>query len=125
MIRKIVLFVLIGASLTVNAQDLRKPDAHDFNAYDYMLYGGIVGYRMADYVTTENALSHGGVEGVLPEALVQSKAGFAAYSLGLAALEISGSVYLHKHHHQRLARFADTVSVVMGLRTDIKNARVQ
>ena len=122
MIRRIVVLALIGVAVTVNAQDLRRPDAHNFNAYDYIVYGGIVGYRLGDYFTTENGLKHGAVEGELPAALVESKPGFAAYSLGLAALEISGSVYLHKHHHQRLARIADTVSVGMGVRTDIKNA---
>jgi hypothetical protein len=34
-------------------------------------------------------VSHCSVEGELPEALVESKTGFAAYGLGLAALEIS------------------------------------
>jgi hypothetical protein len=126
MIRRFFLFVLIGfSSFNLFAQDVRLPATPNFNVYDYVMYGGIVGYRMGDYFTTEKALAHGGVEGELPAALVESKPGFAAYSLGLAALEISGSVYLHKHGHKRIARFADTLSVAAGTRTDIKNARVQ
>lgn len=95
---------------------------HNFNKFDYSLYAGVVAYRVGDYVSTESALARGQHEVELPAALVANKPGFAAYSLGLAALEIGSSVYLHKHGHAKLARIADVISITTGGATDIHNA---
>lgn len=95
---------------------------HNFNKFDYSLYAGVVAYRVGDYVSTESALARGQHEVELPAALVASKPGFAAYSLGLAALEIGSSVYLHKYGHAKLARIADVLSIASGGATDIHNA---
>jgi hypothetical protein len=70
---------------------------------------------VGDYITTEHALAHGGKELQLPPALVNCKPGFFAYSVGMAALEIDGSVYLHRHHHAKLARIVDVLSMGDGL----------
>ena len=87
------------------------------------MYGGVVAYRVGDYFTTEHALAHGGKELELPSALVNRKPAFAVYSVGMAALEAKGSVYLHRHGHKTLARIVDSVSVGDGVATDIWNAR--
>jgi hypothetical protein len=96
--------------------------AHNFNGYDLGLYLGVLGYHSMDYVTTEhNIHAPGGYENVLPVALVKSHAGFAAYCGVLAAAEIGGSYWLHKHGHAKLARVADTISVAAGFTTVARN----
>jgi hypothetical protein len=117
------LLCVLGCVLNLPAQTVHFDDPHNFNRYDYALYRGVVAYRVGDYVTTEHALAHGGKELQLPSALVNCKPGFATYSVGMAALEIDGSVYLHKHHHSKLARIVDAVSVGDGAVTDIRNTR--
>jgi hypothetical protein len=112
-----------GCVLNLSAQTVRFDNPHNFSRYDYALYSGVVAYRIGDYITTEHALAHGGRELQLPSALVSCKPAFAAYSVGMAALEIDGSVYLHKHHHSKLARIVDTLSVGSGAVTDIRNTR--
>jgi hypothetical protein len=113
----------LGCVLNLPAQTVRFNNPHNFNRYDYALYSGVVAYRVGDYITTEHALANGGRELQLPSALVNCKPGFAAYSVGMAALEISGSVYLHRHGHKTLARIVDAVSVGDGVVTDIRNTR--
>jgi hypothetical protein len=86
-----------------------------FNAYDYSIYAGIVAYRAGDYLSTEKVLSLGGKEIELPQSFVATEPGFAVYSLGMAGMEIGGSVFLHRHGHARLARVADTIAVSTGV----------
>jgi hypothetical protein len=113
----------LGCVLNLPAQTVHFDNPHNFNRYDYALCSGVVAYRIGDYITTEHALAHGGRETMLPSALVNCKPGFLAYSVGMAALEISGSVYLHRHHHKTLARIVDSVCVGDGAATDIRNTR--
>jgi hypothetical protein len=100
---------------------LRVEKKHNFNKLDYALYSGVVAYRLGDYFTTEKALANGQHEQELPQIFVANKAGFMTYSLGMAALEIAGSVYLHKHGHAKIARFADAISIGAGTYTDVHN----
>lgn len=94
---------------------------HNFSRLDYALYGGVVAYRLGDYFTTEDSLSRGAREVQLPQCFVASKPGFMAYSLGMAGLQIAGSVFLHRHGHAKLARLADAVSISAGTITDWHN----
>lgn len=105
-----------------SAMPVKLPVERHFNRYDFALYAGVVAYRAGDYITTERNVSRPNhYEWELPEALVANKAGFAAYSGFLAAAEIGASIYLHKHGHAKLARFADSISVGSGTATDISN----
>jgi hypothetical protein len=97
----------------------------NFNRYDIAIYEGILAYRVGDYLSTERALSHGGVEVELPQCFVATKSGFLTYSLGMGALEIAGSIYMHRHGHRKLARIADTLSLAGGSATVINNLRVR
>ena len=123
--RFLLLFCVLGCVLNLPAQTVHFDNPHNLTRYDYALYGGVVAYRVGDYFTTEHALAHGGKELELPSALVNCKSAFAVYSVGMAALEIQGSVYLHRHHHKTLARIVDSVSVGDGVVTDIHNATVR
>jgi hypothetical protein len=103
----------------VTSQVLAKK--HNFNKLDLGIYGGVIAYRVGDYLTTERALSNGQHEIELPQSFVATKGGFAAYSLGMAGLEITSSVLLHKHGHAKLARIVDSISIGAGTATDIHN----
>lgn len=94
---------------------------HNFNKLDYVLYSGVVAYRVGDYFTTERGLAHGGHEQELPKGLVENKPAFVAYSIGMAAAQIGGSIYLHKHGHAKLARIVDSIAIGAGVTTDIMN----
>jgi hypothetical protein len=124
--------ILVAAALALAVSSSSVPDTpiavpapqvkrHNFNRYDYAIYGGVVAYRLGDYFTTERVLATGGYEVELPKSFVETKAGFMAYSLGMAALEIGSSIYLHKHGHAKLARFADALNIAAGGATDLHN----
>ena len=115
----VVSFAVLGCVVNLPAQTVRSDSPHNFSRYDYAMYGGVVAYRVGDYFTTEHALAHGGMKLELPSALVNRKPAFAVYSVGMAALEVQGSVYLHRHGHKTLARILDSVSVGDGVATDI------
>jgi hypothetical protein len=119
-----MLLCVLGCVLNLPAQTVHFDTSHKSNRYDYALYSGVIAYRVGNYITTERALAHGGRELQLPTALVICKPGFLAYSVGMAALEIDGSVYLHRHHHAKLAKIVDALSVGDGVATDIRNATV-
>jgi hypothetical protein len=91
-----------------------QPHAPHFNKFDYALYAGVFAYHIGDFISTERNLDQGGRELMLPQALVSNKPAFAAYSVGLAALEVGSSIYLHRHGHEKLARLGDTLSVSSG-----------
>lgn len=90
---------------------------------DYTLWASVVGVHAADYITTEKcvhtsqvqeAAGYAGIchEALLPDALVENKAGFAAYEAATAGAEIYLQVLLEKHHHARIARIAQLANVV-------------
>jgi hypothetical protein len=56
------LLCVLGCVLNLPAQSVRFDNPHNFNRLDYALYGGVVVYRVGDYITTEHALAHGGRE---------------------------------------------------------------
>jgi hypothetical protein len=110
-----------SASLVSAPIQTRKEVKHNFNKVDFALYGGVAAYHALDYWSTERTIAAGGHEVELPKSLVASKPGFAAYEVGMSALQIGGSVMLHKHGHKKLARFADAVSISAGFATDGRN----
>ncbi len=114
--------LLISSSLPSAPMAVPQPKvAHNFNRYDYALYTGIVAYRAGDYMTSEKMFKAGAKEDFLPQTFVDTRGGFVAFSIGMAAIEIGGSIYLHKHHHSRLARVMDSISVGSGIINDAHN----
>ena len=91
------------------------------NRYDYALYSGVIATRLGDYFTTESFLSRGYHEGILPSALVESRPGFLAYSLGVSAGEIASSYWLHSKGHHRIARVLDSAALLEIGINDILN----
>ena len=101
-------------NVMITVATLALPAAHHLSAFDYATYGAIVAYHAGDYLSTEKFLKVGIKEGTLPYAFVASKPGLATYMVGLSALEIGASVYMHRHGHVRLARALDSLSVTTG-----------
>lgn len=124
---KLLLLLLLPVSASAQEMLISAPvpdkvvTKRNFNRYDYALYAGVVLYRTGDYFTTEKVMDNGGSEVELPNSFVATHAGFAAFSAGMAALEIGGSAYLHWHGHAKLARVLDAISVGTGIATDVSN----
>lgn len=119
-----ILAALLAVSSSLATQPPPPVVHHNFNRYDYALYTGVVLYRAGDYMTSEKMFKAGATEGELPKIIVSTRGGFAAYSAGMAAIEIGASIYLHKHGHRRIARIVDSISVGAGVATDIDNYKL-
>jgi hypothetical protein len=89
---------------------------------DYSLDSGVLATHAADWATTEQCLrtskeqeEAGFVgrchEGLLPTGLAESKVGLGAYEAATAGLEIYSQYLLTKHHHGRIARFAQLANI--------------
>jgi hypothetical protein len=100
------------------------PEKPVYTKYDYALYAGIVAYRVGDFITTEYGHSFVCPEAYMPQSIVDTQGGFAVFSAGMAAIEISGSMYMHRHGHAKLARVVDTFSVTTGAATVLSNTQV-
>ena len=89
---------------------------------EYSLYSGLIATHAADWASTEQCLrttqeqeKAGFVglchEGVLPNALAESKVGLGAYEAATAGLEVYSQYLLTKHHHGRIARIAQLANI--------------
>jgi hypothetical protein len=88
---------------------------------DDALYASVAGYRTFDYLSTRYALSRGAREVVLPQWVVSSRGTFIAFEGLATASEVSGSVWLIRHRHRRLARVMNVFSIGMGVGTVAHN----
>ena len=87
-----------------------------FGKVDFVLGGATIAARVMDYVSTEQGLRTVGLtshwsEKELPDAIAHNKASFAAFSGGMAAVQIVGQYELTKHGHRRMARTLSFVSI--------------
>jgi hypothetical protein len=100
----------------------RQPIVRPPSLVDYSLVTSLVAAHAADWITTEKCLrtseaqvraGHSGIchEALLPNALVENKAGFAAYEATTAGAEIYTQYLLEKHHHRRIARLAQVANI--------------
>ena len=88
---------------------------------DDALYAWIAGYRAFDYLSTRRALAGGAREVVLPQWVVANRSTFIAFEGLATAGEVSGSMWLIRHGHRRMARTVNTVSIGLGVRTVVHN----
>jgi hypothetical protein len=115
-----VLFILL-CCLPVKAE---TPDT-TIHAADYALYASIASWRTLDYFSTRRALALGGKEEVLPQFVVDSPVRLGLFEGLATAGEIAGSVYLIRHHHRKLARFENAVSIGLGTGSVVNNYRFE
>lgn len=73
---------------------------------DWSMIGAAATLRVLDYTSTEEALAHPQYyhEAILPQALVKSKPGFAAFQAGTVALNYGAYRLLVRHNLRSLAR---------------------
>jgi hypothetical protein len=113
----------LGVSKSAPATAPMRRGLFDRPWVDYTLWASVVGVHTADYITTEKcvhtsqvqeAAGYPGIchEALLPDALVENKAGFAAYEAVTAGAEIYAQILLEKHHHVRIARIAQLANIV-------------
>lgn len=114
---------LPSAPVTVlNAQTAQTTS---FGAVDWSLAGGLIAGRALDFTSTSeclrNTLRDGCHEKELPNFLVHSKVGFAAFEVGAASLEVFSQYELTRHGHKRLARAMGAANIGLSLGVDAHN----
>jgi len=87
-----------------------------------LLAGGVVASRALDWASTEECLRRSWChEGELPNALVRSKPGLAAFEASMSALGIFAQHEIGKHGHRKLAIIGQVVSSTVILGQDAYN----
>ncbi len=88
----------------------------------FLLTGGLVASRALDWASTEECLRRSWChEGELPNALVHSKPGLAAFEASMAGLSIFAQHEIGKHGHRKLAIMGQVVSSSLILGQDAYN----
>ncbi len=94
---------------------------------DWSLAGSVLVNRALDWISTEECLRrpyqrcH---EGELPNALVQSKTGFAAFEFSTSVLSVFCAYEMTKHGHRRLARIGQAIDSGLVAGTVERNYRI-
>jgi hypothetical protein len=107
--------VFSNSSSLIAAARFTPPRAYRVGLPDAALYTAIVSYRVLDFFSTQPCVhSSYCKEEELPQFVVNTKPGFAAFEFCAAAGEIVSSYALHRRGHGRLARTFDAFSVASG-----------
>jgi hypothetical protein len=108
--------VISAARVRISLPEQGKP-----HLLDGALYASIASYRTLDYLSTRRALAGGAREVVLPQWVVNNQGTFIAFE-GLATVsEVSGSIWLIRHGHRRMARAMNAVSIGLGVQAVVNN----
>jgi hypothetical protein len=88
----------------------------------FLLAGSVVASRALDWASTEECLRRSWChEGELPNVLVHSKPGLAAFEASMAGLGIFAQHEMEKHGHRKMAIVGQVVSSSMILGQDAYN----
>jgi hypothetical protein len=112
---------LVRPTVRVTARNRPLPQKR-ITWIEYSLYSSLIAAHVGDWASTEQCLrtsqeqeKAGFVglchEGVLPNALAESKVGLGAYEAATAGVEIYSQYLLTKHHHGRIARIAQLANI--------------
>jgi hypothetical protein len=108
--------IIAAAPVRVSLPERGRP-----HLLDDALYASIASYRTLDYFSTRRALAGGAHEVILPQWVVNNRGTFIAFE-GLATVgEVSGSLWLIRHGHRRMARAANIMSVGLGVQAVVNN----
>ena len=105
----------------IAAARIRLPEQGRPHLLDSALYASIASYRTLDYLSTRRALAGGAHEVVLPQWVVNNRGTFIAFEGLATASEVSGSVWLIRHGHRRMARAMNAVSIGLGVQAVVNN----
>jgi hypothetical protein len=108
--------IIAAAPIRISLPEQGRP-----HLLDDTLYASIASYRTLDYFSTRRALAGGAHEVVLPQWVVNNRGTFIAFE-GLATVsEVSGSVWLIRHGHRRMARAVNMMSIGLGVQAVVNN----
>jgi hypothetical protein len=108
--------VISAARMRISLPEQGRP-----HLLDGALYASIASYRTLDYFSTRRALAGGAREVVLPKWVVNNQGTFIAFE-GLATVsEVSGSIWLIRHGHRRMARVMNVMSIGLGVQAVVNN----
>jgi hypothetical protein len=88
------------------------PAVHRFwDRENAWLFAGVGAFRAFDYTSTRNMLARGREEVLIPDDVVNSRAGFPALEAAGTATSIGLSYLMHRTHHHRLERWVSIVHI--------------
>ena len=108
--------VISAARVRISLPEQGKP-----HLLDGALYASIASYRTLDYLSTRRALAGGAHEVVLPQWVVNNRGTFIAFEGLATASEVSGSIWLIRHGHRRMARAVNVMSIGLGVQAVVNN----
>jgi|SRR3954471_3447887 hypothetical protein len=111
--------VCIGSSQTAAPDSLPpsptlnpKPSSHKFwDKENDWLFAGVAASRALDYTSTRNMLGRGREEILIPDDVVNSRAGFPALEAAGAATSVGLSYIMHHYRHHKLERWVSIVHI--------------
>ena len=89
-----------------------KPHPHKFwDRENAWLFSGVAVSRALDYTSTRNMLARGREEILIPDDVVNSRAGFPALEAAGAATSVGISYIFHRYEHHKLERWVSIVHI--------------
>ena len=89
-----------------------KLPAHNFwDKENDWLFAGVAVSRALDYTSTRNMLARGREELLIPDDVVNSRAGFPALEAAGAATSVGLSYIMHHYRHDKLERWVSIVHI--------------
>ena len=76
-----------------------------------LLFSGVALFRGLDYTSTKNMLARGREEILIPDEVVNSRAGFPALEAAGAATSIGLSYVMHRTKHHKLERWVSIIHI--------------
>jgi hypothetical protein len=108
--------IISAAQVRISLPEQGRP-----HLLDGVLYASIASYRTLDYFSTRRALAGGAHEVILPQWVVANRGTFIAFEGLATASEVSGSIWLIRHGHRRMARTMNAVSIGLGTEAVVNN----
>jgi hypothetical protein len=94
------------------AESVRSERDHRFwDKKNAWLFAGVGAFRALDYASTLNMQARGREEILLPDDVVNNRAGFAALEAAGAATSIGLSYIMHRTGHHKLERWVSVVHI--------------
>ncbi len=127
-------FVMIGGALAADQtqstpeavapnapQPVAMPVHHFWDRTNILLFSGIAVVRGMDYASTRNFQARGRQEILLPDAVVNNSAGFAALEAAGTMTSVGISYILHRTGHHTLERWMSIGHIGVTAFGDVRN----
>ena len=87
------------------------PSHRFWDKENILLFSGVGVFRALDYTSTKNMLARGREEILIPDDVVNSRAGFPALEAAAAATSVGISYIMHRTGHHKLERWVSIVHI--------------